>query len=147
MEVFDYFVGKQEILKYRHLQQWHSLIIQFYPTNSSNSFISKLRSLNCLLTSFIGYPFFYHVNTGGRNPPASQGNLTFCFSLTVQEDGGFVMKCGNSKIKTELIIVRAFFLQFGDWICDQYGIFLHFRDWICYHYGNQFAILGLNFLL
>lgn len=47
-------------------------------------------------------------------PPASQGNLIFCFSLTVQEDGGFVTKYGNSVIKTELIIVTAFIWQFGD---------------------------------
>ena len=33
---------------------------------------------------------------GGGNPAALQCNVTFCFSLTVTEGGGFVMKCGNS---------------------------------------------------
>jgi len=33
---------------------------------------------------------------GGGKPAALQCNVTFCFSLTVTEGEGFVMKCGNS---------------------------------------------------
>jgi len=36
---------------------------------------------------------------GGGKPAALQCNVRFCFSLTVTEGEGFVMKCGNSRKK------------------------------------------------
>lgn len=37
--------------------------------------------------------------TGGGNPAALHVSVTFCFSLTVMEEEGFAMKCGNSEKK------------------------------------------------
>ena len=42
------------------------------------------------------WPSLYHVITGGGNPVALQGNVTFCFSFTIMEGEGFVTKCGDS---------------------------------------------------
>ena len=44
-------------------------------------------------------PSLYHVITGGGNPPALHGNVTFCFSFTVTEEEGSAIKCGNSEKK------------------------------------------------
>ena len=43
--------------------------------------------------------------TGCGKPAALQGNEIFCFSLTVTEGGGFVMKCGNSE--KEILLVTS----------------------------------------
>ena len=69
------------------------------------SFISKLRFLNCLLSSSIISPSLYHVITGGGNPAALHGNVTFCFSLTVTGEEGFAMKWGNSGKKKKMFLL------------------------------------------
>ena len=47
-------------------------------------------------------PSLYHVITGGGNPAALHGNVTFCFSFTVTEEEGFAIKCGNSEKKKSI---------------------------------------------
>ena len=43
---------------------------------------------------------------GGGKPVALQCNVKFCFSLTVTEEGGFVMKCGGPG-KHNIILLSA----------------------------------------
>ena len=73
--------------------------VQLYTPRSSNWIfvISRLRCCKCLLSSSITSPSLYHVITGGGNPVALHGNVTFCSSFTTTEEEGFAMKRGNSR--------------------------------------------------
>ena len=44
---------------------------------------------------------------GGGNPAALQCNVTLCFSLTVMEGEGFVMKCGDSGKQNIILLFHS----------------------------------------
>lgn len=89
------------------------------PLSSHNMFfISKCLFLNCFLSSTsITRRSLYHVITGGGNPVALQGNVTFCFSLTVMEGGGFITKFGDSvnMIKQMVLVMTLSRLRCKFW--------------------------------
>ena len=67
--------------------------------------MTKVFFLNCFLWSSIRRPLLYHVITGCGNPAAPQSNVTFCFSLTVTEEGCFVIKYGNSEKEVSFVSI------------------------------------------